>query len=235
MLDTIFLVAAIVGGTVMVCQFLLMCLGMGDDASGDVSGDVAGEMDFGGDVTGDVEVGGDVVADDLGSEGAAGEHATSWSQAADADVGHPDGSKIFEILSFRSLVAAVTFFGIAGKISTTSGQSASTSLLVALVAGAAAMYVVYWTMVQLYKLRSSGNQDIRIAVGELANVYVAIPGQLQGMGKVHLTLQSRTVEYQAVTEHETTLQSGASVVIVDVLGSDKVLVAAASEGAEANL
>ena len=219
MLNTIFLVTAIVGGTLMVCQFVMTILGMGDDVSGDI--DVSGDM--GGDFSADVEVGG-ADAPDV-------DHSTSWSHAAEGDIGHPDASRIFEILSFRSVVAAITFFGFAGKASLASGTSETKALLVSLGTGAAAMYGMYWVMLQIYKLRAAGNEDIRNALGQPASVYVAIPGQQSGMGKIQMKLQNRTVEYQAVTEQEATLKSGDQVMVVDVLGPDKVLVATANEPA----
>ena len=49
MLDTLFLMAAVVGGTVMVCQFLMTMLGLGDDGA-----DFGGDGDIGGDVGVDV-------------------------------------------------------------------------------------------------------------------------------------------------------------------------------------
>ena len=221
MLDTIFLISAVVGGTIMVCQFLLMCLGMGDDGSGDFGGD-ADVGDFGADA--------DLTAD--GIDVADADHHTSWSQAGDADIGHPDASRIFEILSFRSIVAAITFFGFAGKAALASGASESKAFYIGLAAGAVALYSVYWLMKQIYKLRSDGNENIHNAVGQPASVYVAIPGENNGMGKIHLVIQNRTVEYQAVTEHSDTLKSGDQVVVVDILGPDKVLVEPATETAE---
>ena len=220
MLDTVFLIAAVVGGTIVVCQFLLMFLGLGDDASGDIGADA----DMGMDVSMDVDVD--------GIDGVDADHHTSWSQAADADVGHPDGSRIFEVLSFRSVVAAVAFFGFAGKASLASGASDTQALLVGLAAGAAAMYAVYWIMLQIYKLRTAGNEDISNAMGQPARVYVAIPAQGQGMGKIQLKMQNRTVEYEAVTSQESPLKSGDQVVVVDILGPAKVLVEPVTEVAD---
>ncbi|HEV3117654.1 MAG TPA: hypothetical protein VGY58_11405, partial [Gemmataceae bacterium] len=50
-------------------------------------------------------------------------------------------------------------------------------------------------------------------------VYVAIPGQKTGVGKVTLRLQNRTVEYQAVTPHQQ-LATGNKVVVTAVLSPD---------------
>lgn len=221
MLDTIFLISAVVGGTIMVCQFLLMCLGMGDDGSGDIGGD-ADVGDFGADA-------------DIGADGvdiADADHNTSWSHAGDADIGHPDASRIFEVLSFRSVIAAVAFFGFAGKAALASDTTETKALLIGLAAGATALYSVYWLMAQIYKLRTAGNENIQNAIGKPASVYVAIPGQGSGMGKVQLTIQNRTVEYQAVSEQAETLNSGDQVVVVEILGPGKVLVEPASEMAE---
>ena len=229
MLDTIFLVAAVVGGTVMVCQFIMMFLGMGDDASGDFGGDA--------DLGMDADIGMDVDAVDGAIEGVDAidaDHQTSWSQAADADVDHPDASRIFEILSFRSVVAAVAFFGFAGKASLASELTNSQSLMVAIVAGVAAMYGIYWTMMQIYKLRASGNENINNAIGQSARVNVAIPKQGDGSGKVQLVLQNRSVEYEAVTSEEHAFSSGDQVVVVDILGPDKVLVESSNELAESH-
>ncbi|NOY42579.1 MAG: hypothetical protein GXP26_12185 [Planctomycetes bacterium] len=211
MLNTIFLIAAVIGGTVMVCQFLLMCLGMGDDGVGDIGGNV----DLG-DIGADLDIDGIDVAD--------ADHHTSWGQAGDADIGHPDASRIFEILSFRSVIAAVAFFGFAGKASLASGSTETKALLIGLAAGAGAMFGVYWLMTQIYKLRTAGNENILNALGKQASVYVAIPGQGNGMGKIQLAMQNRIVEYQAVSEQEATLKSGDQVVVIDILGPDKVLV-----------
>jgi len=221
MLDTIFLIAAVVGGTVMVCQFVMMFLGMGDDGSGDIGADADLHMDVDG-LEGVID----------GVDGLDADHQTSWSHAADADMGHPDASRIFEILSFRSVVAAVAFFGFAGKASLASELSDSQSLLIGIAAGGAAMYGIYWVMLQIYRLRTSGNENINNAIGQPARVNVAIPKQGDGAGKVQLVLQNRSVEYEAVTSEQQPFKSGDQVVVVDILGPSKVLVESSAVLAE---
>jgi len=203
-----------------------MFLGMGDDGSGDLgSGDVGADADLSMDVDGF-----DGAID--GVDGLDADHQTTWSHAADVDVGHPDASRIFEILSFRSVVAAVAFFGFAGKASLASELSDSQSLLIGLAAGGAAMYGIYWIMLQIYRLRTSGNENINNAIGQSARVNVAIPKQGDGAGKVQLVLQNRSVEYEAVTSEERPFKSGDQVVVVDILGPSKVLVESSAELAE---
>ena len=60
-----------------------------------------------------------------------------------------------------------------------------------------------------------------VATGSTGTVYLAIPGERKGAGKVLLTLQNRTVEYQAVTSRGA-LPTGAPILVVDVVGPDTV-------------
>ena len=70
-MDTLFLIAAVVGGTILVCQFALTLLGLGHD-----SGGLGHHM--GGDFHGDAHVGGDFHGDHAGGSHAdANEHSNS--------------------------------------------------------------------------------------------------------------------------------------------------------------
>ena len=212
MLDVIFLIAAVVGGTVMVCQFALTLMGMGDDLDG---GD-----HFGGH-HGDY---------DAGYEGSAapgelpGDHHTSTATAADGDFQHPDSSWLFGVISFRTLIAAAAFFGVAGKAATSAGFANGPALTIAVLAGLAAMYGMYWLMRGVSGLTSSGNQRISSALGRRATVYIPIPPDRKGAGKVQLSMQNRIVEFQAVSDEPERLKTGETVEVVAVAGSDVVRV-----------
>lgn len=221
MLGTIFLIAAVVGGTVLVCQFVLTLLGMGDHDA-DIGRDLAGDFH------GDADPGGDVLGDSMHGE-IAGEHHTSLAAAADGDYQHPDSSWLFGVLSLRTLVAAAAFFGVAGRAALSAGFPQFTSLVIATLVGLCAMYGMYWLMQLVAGLASSGNERIGNALGREATVYVAIPAARQGAGKVQLSMQNRIVEFQAVTAEDEPLKSGETVEVVDIVGSDVVQVRRAVE------
>ena len=86
------------------------------------------------------------------------------------------------------------------------------------------MYGMYFLMRAISRLSSSGNEYIGNALGKPATVYVAIPAQKQGAGKVQLTMQNRIVEYEAVTEEAEMLPSGQQVEVVDILNHNTVRV-----------
>jgi membrane protein implicated in regulation of membrane protease activity len=234
MLETVFLIAAVIGGTVLVCQFALTLLGMGHDV-GDSAGDFHGDMqgDFHGDFHGDVHAGGhsgDFVVDD-GS--LAGDHHTPLGTAASGEFHHADSSWLFGVISFRTLVAAAAFFGVAGLTAQSAGFSSTASLALALAAGLAAMYGMYWLLHGISRLASSGNERIANAVGRRATVYIPIPAEGRGAGKVQLSMQNRIVEFQATTDEPERLRTGEAVEVVAVAGSDTVRVRRAAQAVEA--
>jgi membrane protein implicated in regulation of membrane protease activity len=131
---------------------------------------------------------------------------------------------LFGVISFRTLVAAAAFFGVAGKAALSAGYAQSTSLILAGLVGLAAMYGMYWLMRSIANLSSSGNERIGNAVGLQATVYIPIPAARTGAGKVQLSMQNRIVEYQAVTDDAEPLKTGDNVEVVGVAGSDIVSV-----------
>jgi hypothetical protein len=204
MWDTIFMLSAVIGGTVLAFQFVLMLFGLTHH-----------DADLGGVHHGDF------------STGDAAHHG-GWDHSADADAAHHSvGSWFYEVISIRTLSAAATFFGLAGLASLSYGNSPLHALVLASVAGAAAMYAVYWLYKQAYRMQHAGNENLRNAIGAQASVYVPIPGKRAGTGKVMFRLQNRVVEYQAVTEDDERLATGEKVVVVGIINSDTVRVSRA--------
>jgi hypothetical protein len=210
-MELLFLFCAIVGGMVLLFQFATTLLGMG--------------------------------AHELGLDGMDAAHAGDAAGAADAidahsvDGGHHlvehDTSALFKLITFRSLVAAVAFFGMAGMASLRGGLDPFTSLGIAMLSGAAALYLVGWLFQSMHKLSEDGSLRIEHAVGLSGTVYIPIPPSKSGAGKIQLKLQNRIVELRAMTSEPDRLLTGASVVVVDVLNANTVEVELAREPAKA--
>ncbi len=205
-MGTLFLIAAVVGGTILVCQFGLTLLGLGHDSGG------LGHH-IGGDFHGDAHVGGTF---HVGDSHVGGTHADATQ--------HDNSTHVFSVITFRTLVAATAFFGVSGRAALSAGYEPSTSFVLAVIVGVAAMYGMYWLMRLIAGLNSSGNERIGNAIGRRATVYLRIPATRSGAGKVQLSMQNRIVEYQALTDEAEPLQSGESVEVVDVVGGDTVYV-----------
>jgi hypothetical protein len=195
-LRQLYTLCAVLGGTLLACQFLLSLLGLGhhhDIDGGGAEHDIGGHDHHGGD------------------------HADHESQS----------SWFVGVLTFRTIVAALLFFGLSGRAAASSELEPGTTLAVALAAGAAALFGVAWMMKALYRLRADGTVRIDRAVGRSGTVYLSIPANKTGVGKVLLNVQNRTVEYQAVTPHQA-LPAGSPVVVLAVVNNDTVEVTLAS-------
>src|SRR5688500_4375150 len=96
-MSTIYLICAGFGGATMICQLVLTLIGIGDADDADVPHgfDGGGGFDHDTDVSGGDVHGGDVHDGDVHDA----HHGSSW---------------FFGVVTFRTVVAALTFFGLTG-------------------------------------------------------------------------------------------------------------------------
>lgn len=198
---TFYVVCAVMGSAILVCQLVLMLVGAGGDH--DLAGHDFGGHDFGG-------------------------HDAGGHDAAHGDA--HDSSWFFKLVTFRAMVAALAFFGFGGWAADAGGVSSYTAFVSAVGVGAVAMVVVAWLMRVMQSLQSEGTARIEWAVGMPGSVYLSIPGHREGAGKVTVRMRNRAVEYQAMTSGDA-LPTGAPVVVTDVVGPGTVEVAAAADRA----
>jgi len=154
-----------------------------------------------------------------GDHGLDVEHEVGFGHDVGHEVGHEHASSVFVgLLTFRTVTAALAFFGLAGLAATDyRPDEPFLTLGIALAAGVGALLLVATMMKALYRLKADGTARIERAVGQTGTVYLTIPARKQGAGKVTIKLQNRTMEYHAVTPQEE-LPTGASVVVVSVVG-----------------
>src|ERR1022692_3118339 len=139
-METAYLVCAIVGGTLIVCQFLLTLLGLG------------GHPDAGGDhAVGGHETGGhDAAGHDADHDQQHHSSATHW---------------FLSVLTFRTITAGVALFGLSGLFLTKCDVEQELALVGAGAAGLAALFAVGWAMRTMSQLNIDGTVPIRKAVG----------------------------------------------------------------------
>lgn len=161
------------------------------------------------------DVGGHDVHLDHGSDHGehGGGHGASW---------------FLSVLTFRAVVAALLFFGLAGMAASAARLPQFAALAIALASGVAALLLVGAAMRGLTRLKDDGTVRIENAVGQTGTVYVTVPGNKSGAGKVTVEFQNRTSEYQAVTFQEQ-LPTGSKVVVVDIIGPETLEVIAAPQ------
>ena len=131
---------------------------------------------------------------------------------------------IFKVLSFRTITAGIAFFGLGGLAGLTGETSQLVSFFIAVISGLIAIYAVYYLYGAVAKLKEDGSLSEKTLVGSTGSVYVRIPSAKSGSGKVLVSQQGRTVEYEAVTAGEE-LKSGMPIVVVGIVSSTTVEVA----------
>jgi len=113
------------------------------------------------------------------------------------------------LLSLRSILV---FFAIAGWLGLIFYNLIGPifTLLIGAMGGSLAAYLQALAFKASLKLESTGNIDYHNAIGKDATVYIRIPKNHQGKGKITLVIQQRYVEIDAVTdEHEDILPKSA--------------------------
>jgi hypothetical protein len=140
----------------------------------------------------------------------------------DAADGAAGGLHLFSV---RALSAGLAFFGLSGLAATSAGWPLLLVLVAAVVPGFLAMLLVAFSMRWILRLESDRSIHVTSAIGEGGVVYIPIPGTDSGAGRVTLTLNGRTVEYDAVTSGAA-LSTGTKVTVVDVREPDIVEVVA---------
>ena len=143
----------------------------------------------------------------------------SDSETADATV---DGGT--NLYTFRNLVNFCLGFGWSAILLQERIQSVPWLIIVSVLVGVALVALVMYLFKWLSSMQQSGNINLfKAAVGCNGSVYLTIPGQRAGEGKVQLSINNSVREYSAVTDGDT-LRTGAQIRVVEVLSPDTVLV-----------
>jgi len=137
-----------------------------------------------------------------------------------------EGNVFFGVLSLKALISFAGIFGLSGLSLEKSDLSQFNQLALAVLAGIVAMIIVAYLMRALHRLSSSGTVIISNALGHRGHVYLRIPGNGEGQGKVTIELQGRSIELVAVTDGEP-IPTGKVVKVVEVLANETLKVVSA--------
>ena len=147
----------------------------------------------------------------------------------DTDFDVPDGGfegdPSMNLYTFRNLVNFL--LGMSWTVIILNEQIAAKALLmvIAFAVGALMVFVVMMMFKGLSKMQQSGNIDVyRSAVGCSGKVYLTIPGERKGVGKVQININNSIREYDALTDSEDDLKTGASIKVTEVIDASTLIV-----------
>jgi hypothetical protein len=218
---TLFLICTLVGGTILLLQFVLSLIGLGFEHFSGVS-DLGGADASVGDLVGDLDMGhgqvGDIPDGDL-PDGDVGPSTTHGD--------HQGLMRLGRLLTFQTVLAFVTFFGVGGLAMLEAQRSMPVATLTAMGTGLGAMLTVGILFGSLHRLHGDGSLRLDALAGAPGRVYLSIPGYGEGVGKATIVTQGREVELAARTPGPL-LRSGDAVVVTRRLDERTVEVVAAA-------
>ena len=147
---------------------------------------------------------------------------------ADFDLDTSDGSfdadPSMNLLTFRNLVNFCLGFGWTAVLMHEKIQSNALLIIVSVIVGILLVTVVMCIFKWLSGMQQTGNIDVhKSAVGCEGKVYLTIPGERKGEGKVQITINNAVREYDAVTDGET-IPTGKAIKVTEVINDYTLLV-----------
>lgn len=199
----VFWACALAASVVFIIQNVLMLMGIGDmdtDVDADVSTDFDVHADFD---TADADT--DISAGHTGHEGTLGQ------------------AGIFSLFTLRNFINFFLGFGWGGISLAPVIGSKGLLILAAVCCGLLFVGIFVVLMRLILRLEHNGAFRIQDCLGQIAAVYLRIPGHREGAGKVQLSVNGSVHELNAFTDGDS-LPTGARVRVTKVIDRGSLLV-----------
>ena len=79
-------------------------------------------------------------------------------------------------------------------------------------------------LIGMEKMQGDGNLDPKNAIGKIGTVYLTVPPERSGKGKVNILIQERYAEYEAITNGSTALPTASEIKVVGYDGANVLIV-----------
>jgi hypothetical protein len=154
-----------------------------------------------------------------------GETDSGMDVSTDVDGDIADGDSIpFQFLSLKNIVAFFTVFGWSGIGFTNAGLASWLVILLSFICGFLMMVLMASLFYFMSKLAESGTLKMKNAIGKLGEVYLVIPANRGGMGKVQLNVQGSLRTLDAITDDFEKISTSSIIQVLDVIDDQILLV-----------
>lgn len=127
-----------------------------------------------------------------------------------------DNAGSMHLLSIRNIFYFLLGFGWAGVSFWSTIPNTILLCIIAVIIGCLFVAIFIFLFRQMMKLQSNGAFNINDAVGKVCDVYLRIPGNSQGLGKVQISFNGSVQELDARTTGDP-IPSGAKVRVLRVI------------------
>ncbi|WP_238379263.1 serine protease [Cytophaga hutchinsonii] len=142
---------------------------------------------------------------------------------ADFDGDLESGDSTFQLFSFRNLINFLLGFSWTG-ISFYNSINPMLLIFLSIAIGSLFVYMFFAIIRELQKLAEDNSFDYVETINKSADVYLTIPANKTGKGKILVSIRGSMRELDAMTENENRIPSGAVVKIVRILNENILLV-----------
>lgn len=140
-----------------------------------------------------------------------------------ADTTADGDSGPFQLFTFRNFINFLLGFGWSIISFEKAIENQFVLILVSAVVGVLLVMAVMAIFRFMSRMEQSGTIRVANAVGCKGNVYLKIPGEKRGEGKVQISIQGAIREFDALTAGEE-LETGAPIKVVEVVNDSTLLV-----------
>ena len=121
----------------------------------------------------------------------------------------------FHLITFRTIIGFFMLFGWTGYLYTRSGVAPLLVFIYAFIAGFLMMFLIALSIFLLLRLESDGTIRFTDSIGKIGTVYLKIPMNGQGTGKVQIIVSGSLRTLDAVA-YDTEIETGKTVRVVEV-------------------
>lgn len=152
-----------------------------------------------------------------------GEDGLDAELDGDMDVEDGDASGSFPIFTLKNALAFLVGLGWGGLALMDSGYSETATIVIGSLIGLGFAILQTSLFYFMYKFNAPNKPEIATAIGLNAKVYLKVPKNADGYGKIQLTHNDTLKTVNALTYHPNTIGKGRLVTVINVEGDTLVV------------
>ncbi len=142
----------------------------------------------------------------------------------DIDAGTGDASHSFHIFSFRNLINFLLGFSWSGIAFFSLIENKVILMAASVAVGLAFIFIFFLVMKTMMKLAEDNSFNVNNTINKTADVYLTIPANKSGKGKILISVKGSVRELNAITTHQEAIKSGQLVKVVSVTENQVLIV-----------
>jgi len=143
----------------------------------------------------------------------------------DADTGlETDSGDVSGFFSLRGILSFLSVFGWTGLVTLQTDIHRFLGVIISIIAGIIMMFLVGLLFVGIHKLSVDNTARTSNALGKSGTVYLPVPKNRSGQGKITIRFSGAERELRAITEDDEDLERGTMIKVVEIIDNGTVKV-----------